>query len=92
MPTSNVTRVRSDGFSKIMASVWPRSAPLYTLRVRLHLPAQREQILNFRGREISDRKKIFTLHLPPPARAGLCSRVNLASISARPGLVSSSTS
>ncbi len=35
MPTSNVTRVRNDGFSKIMASVLPFRALVYALGLAL---------------------------------------------------------
>ncbi len=61
-------------------------------RVGFHLAAKNQQVLNLRGREISNREKIFAIHIPAPARAGSCSCENLTSISAKPGLVSSSTS
>ena len=49
MPTSNVTRVRSDGFSKIIARNRPASAVSIALRMRLDVRGQAKQFAHLRG-------------------------------------------
>ncbi len=82
MPTSKVTRVRNDGFSKIMASVLPFSASEYASGIGLDLARYIQEALDLLRRKITNRQEILPLHahLPAPASAGLCACVNSSSI------------
>ena len=61
MPTSNDTRVRVEGFSKIIASVLPSSGLvgcLMRLQLRLHGDAGREHVAQLLGRQLAEIEKM----------------------------------
>ena len=60
MPTSKVTRVRSDGFSKTSASEWPASGVLASRAFvrRLPLGGEAEQLLDLLAGEVRDREQV----------------------------------
>ena len=62
MPTSKLTRVRSDGFSKIIASVLPSSAVGELLRVGLDVGGEVEQVADLRRGEVAKREEVGGEH------------------------------
>src|SRR5664279_2159398 len=70
MPTSNVTRVRNDGFSKIMASVLPFSAPEKMVGLALTWQATCRKCRICCGVKSRIERKSLGIMLPPYANQG----------------------
>ena len=59
MPTSNVTRVRSEGFSKMSAMCLPRSTEAKRDGTRLDLRGALQQVARVRGRPFGAGEEIL---------------------------------
>ena len=70
MPTSKVTRVRSEGFSKIMASVLPCKRVGIGFRAGLDVGGQVEEFANLVRREVADGEEIVAVMMSPSRRLG----------------------
>ena len=59
MPTSKVTRVRNDGFSKIMASVLPFSVVRIGAGIGFDLAGHMKKVPDLLRREVANREEIL---------------------------------